>query len=386
MQHGWYMKLSQIIISIMIALLTGFILWYFNISPLYLTVLCVVFSGLLGLGMGITIADKLNGSVVKTLTVILSTVLFIVISYLALTFIHLDNFVLYFFASTFVCFMFLAAFNLMYSNADKKQIIKMPKDLRTPLKQYLVFFNDFVKKTKGKDAGLEIHDHKEGLELIFKINDNSNIEDIYRYFSEYIGFTKYNLDNLNNLNVQFEVDASTSQVDLIMIDLRNQLRNLKTSLEIRDAENRMLNGENQRLLGLLEIHFSTPQPINLNQSQTNSVNVSVEINQYFPEIQSNFNELKNILITANSQHKEELKDISDSLDEITPSSDKDKLIKPLNKLRRFLIDLSNPESEYNKIIKGSARGIALASKLLEGYNKIAPYINIQTIEPLLRHL
>jgi len=93
---------------------------------------------------------------------------------------------------------------------------------------------------------------------------------------------------------------------------------------------------------------------NTNVKQTSSVVVNLNID--LPLIQREFDNLKEELENLNPKLDSDLDKIQDSFDELNPNSDQEKLAKPLNKLNRFLIKLSDPESEYNKIITGTENG------------------------------
>ena len=74
--------------------------------------------------------------------------------------------------------------------------------------------------------------------------------------------------------------------------------------------------------------------------------------------------------------------IQDYLDELSPNSDQEKLVKPLNKLNRFLVKLSEPDSNYNKVITGTQKGIEYAQKLGRTYNKFAQWLAMPTVPDL----
>ncbi|AKB50640.1 hypothetical protein MSBRW_1387 [Methanosarcina barkeri str. Wiesmoor] len=121
------------------------------------------------------------------------------------------------------------------------------------------------------------------------------------------------------------------------------------------------------------------------EQRTNiSVDVNIDLKIDLPEIQKEFNKLKKEIKTLNPELGSELDEIQDSLDEVSANSDTDKLNKPLNKVRRILEELNDPDSDYNKVIKGTEKGIEYAQKLGRTYNKFAPWIGIPKVpDPLL---
>ena len=69
-----------------------------------------------------------------------------------------------------------------------------------------------------------------------------------------------------------------------------------------------------------------------------------------------------------------MKEIQDNLDEVTADSKKEEFNKPFNKLGRFLKKLGDENSEINKIIKGTEKGVEIAQKVGRTYNKFLGWI------------
>jgi len=113
-----------------------------------------------------------------------------------------------------------------------------------------------------------------------------------------------------------------------------------------------------------------------------NVNVNIDLNIDLPQIKNEFDNLKDELENLDPKVDNDLDKIQDSLDELNSNSDQEKLIKPLNKLNRFLVKLSDPDSNYNKVIKGTEKGIELAQKLGRTYNKFAQWLAMPTVPDL----
>ncbi|MDW5552116.1 hypothetical protein [Methanosarcina sp.] len=115
-----------------------------------------------------------------------------------------------------------------------------------------------------------------------------------------------------------------------------------------------------------------------------NVDINIDLNIDLPQIRTEFDNLKDELEDLDPKINSDLDKIQDSLDEVNANSDQEKLIKPLNKLNRFLVKLSDPDSNYNKIIKGTEKGIEYAQKLGRTYNKFAQWLAMPTVpDPLL---
>ncbi|MCP4611419.1 MAG: GTPase [Planctomycetes bacterium] len=112
------------------------------------------------------------------------------------------------------------------------------------------------------------------------------------------------------------------------------------------------------------------------------ISVDIDIKVDLPAIQSDFAELKNAIADADPKLEKELNRIEDSLDDVTPESDKDKLAKPMNKMRRFLEKLAVENSDFHKAVKGAKKGIKMAQKVGKTYNKFAQWLALPQVPDL----
>ncbi len=110
-------------------------------------------------------------------------------------------------------------------------------------------------------------------------------------------------------------------------------------------------------------------------------NIDIDLKVELPAIQSDFEDLKDILIEADPNLERKLNEIGDSLDEVNADTEKEKLNKPLNKLGRFLKKLDDENSDYCRLISKSKKGIESAQKLCKTYNKFAQWIPALPVVP-----
>ncbi|MGL5779110.1 hypothetical protein, partial [Cetobacterium sp.] len=106
-------------------------------------------------------------------------------------------------------------------------IYKINKILRTGIKQYLIYFNNYVKNTKNIDIDFEVENHKEG--LLLKVGYNQDIELINKYFIEYTGFLK--LENIEDVEPVYEIEKNKYDLIAEKNELRNELHHLKYKYE-----------------------------------------------------------------------------------------------------------------------------------------------------------
>jgi hypothetical protein len=110
-------------------------------------------------------------------------------------------------------------------------------------------------------------------------------------------------------------------------------------------------------------------------------NIDIDLKVELPAIQSDFEDLKDILIEADPNLERKLNEIGDSLDEVNADTEKEKLNKPLNKLGRFLKKLNDENSDHYRLISKSKKGIESAQKLGKTYNKFAQWIPALPVVP-----
>ena len=113
-----------------------------------------------------------------------------------------------------------------------------------------------------------------------------------------------------------------------------------------------------------------------------STNITENLQIDLPRIQIDFDNLSKEVKYLNPELDSDLEKIQDSLDELSTSSDKDRIAKPFNKLYRFLDKLSDPNSDYNKVIIGTQKGIELAQKVGRTYNKFAQWLAMPQVPDL----
>jgi hypothetical protein len=150
-------------------------------------------------------------------------------------------------------------------------------------------------------------------------------------------------------------------------------------------EDRMEEAEIPKDRGLY-INFNPTQ----NVSQTNmqkqdskqETKIDIDVKTELPVIQSDFRKFKREVAKLDEDLNKELDDLEEDLLEVTPSSEQNKINKAINKLSTFMQDLNDENSKFNKIIKGSEKGIKLAQNLGKTYNKFAQWLALPQVPDL----
>ena len=275
--------------------------------------------------------------------------------------------------------------NGVYRNIDEnvKSEVNIPETLRTAFHQYLIFFNDFVKKTKDTEINLSIKQIDEGLEITY--SSNLNKIKIQKFLDEYIGFIQQNVENIQP---KFETEISKSEKEIFIVDLKSQVRHLTTQIEIKDVENRLLRENVDKLYGLLTIRSQNPQPIFIKAQSSASADAfssseaTIDFKMEVNNIQKNFLTLKEEISSVLSDYQiKELEKIDNELLEIDELSQDPKSVdnSSFKRLKRIIEQINDPDSNWNKAVSATKKGIKLAQNLGRNYNKIAPWLVIPTI-------
>jgi hypothetical protein len=129
---------------------------------------------------------------------------------------------------------------LNHQKYNKEITLKLPKELITGYSQFLEYFTDFVKYSKGEEILFDVTKLDDGLVIDLSISSDSNIDLIGKYLDEYLSFAKQNIDNLK-INVETNLDET--DFNLLVLDLKHQVTSLKHSLEIANLRNNLLSGQ-----------------------------------------------------------------------------------------------------------------------------------------------
>lgn len=127
--------------------------------------------------------------------------------------------------------------------------IRLPKEIRTAVKQYLIFFEEFVYKSKGYKIDLSIKKTEEGLQVNISEKENTSLDKLKNWMTEFVGLLYQNIDNLT---IEFETPTTDFKADLLIADLKNQITSMKNSLEIARVENKYLSKDVDYLKELVD--------------------------------------------------------------------------------------------------------------------------------------
>ena len=297
--------------------------------------------------------------------------------------------------------------------------VETREEIRTAIKQYLVYFNEFVKIAKGKESMVEIRNAEDGLSIeIPKIDD---IQQTIQFLKEYAEFAKTIVDRQH---VNFENPyLSEHGKDFFLLELKHQKGFLQNSIEIRDLvakhqielfQNQIAHLERQiidlnkqvsaekhmagRLLRVLEkskptvITYVENKAISNSSSKAKSTarasaksKASARAKVHFnfeanvEGIQRDFGRFKEQLLQVAPEEAGELAEIEKDLQSIDKKDEKAFKNPALNRLKGFLDKLDDEHSTINKALRVSEKGLTTLQKLASTYNKFAEWLALPQV-------
>lgn len=274
---------------------------------------------------------------------------------------------------------------LLEKDRGRKFVIPFSDELKTTFKQYLIYFGDFVKNTKGISIGFEIINVEEGLEIEVKTENNTDEEivEIEKYMQEYVAFIKTKVDDIKPL---FEMELDANKRNFVVVELKSQIRNLQTQLDIKVAANESLKEDRERYYQLLNNFGSSKQKIIIN-TNSSSENTLIQNTQILTQISSSLPNFIDELtefrkhISSEDFVAKELSDIDLELLRMDDCGEVDStgMKTQFKKLKRVLEDINNEESSLNQIVNGSQKAIVAAQKLASAYNDFAEWLGLPQV-------
>lgn len=146
-------------------------------------------------------------------------------------------------------------YEYLYKLSKKKfRYIKLnlPDGLKVVIKQYLMFFKEYVRIAKQKIIHFELRDCQDGVEVETRrtIDEEQTIQ-INEYFKEYFGFLQKNFET-----IPVEGNPSELEIDLLRLKLEQQINNLEQQLKLLKVENTYLKNIVDNLLKIQLINAS----------------------------------------------------------------------------------------------------------------------------------
>lgn len=109
--------------------------------------------------------------------------------------------------------------------------------------------------------------------------------------------------------------------------------------------------------------------------------ITIEIRQNIHELQGSINDLKDETVCEHPELGKEFDKLDKGIERLSEAATKEEIVKSgaLNKVKRFLLELQNEESELGKVIKGLTYGVGIAQEIGEKYNTIAEWCGLPVV-------
>lgn len=267
------------------------------------------------------------------------------------------------------------------SQKNKSFTFSVPKEMTIALKQYLVYFPEYVEIAKGKKISFEVKTTNAGLYV--QLGDDSNIEGVNDYFNEYLNFVKSNIDILN---IKFELEISETKKEIFIIGLKQQVHHLKQQMELKNFEIKVLEREVDRYYNLLSVQSAkTLSPIYITNSvnSENNININIEFKQEISKLQSDILTLKSLLTPDVPEViKKEIELIDHELLESSNNSAQVNKT-PFTRIKRLFEQLTDDNSQFSKAVKKSKKLKNSLQKVGKAYNKVAEWLALPVIPKAL---
>lgn len=267
----------------------------------------------------------------------------------------------------------------LFTEKTKVEVLKTPLNLRTALKQYITYFNEFVEIAKGKEIYFESKFVDSGIEIEMKYDSEEEEEEISSYFMEYLGFIKQNIDNLT---IEFKANVDPVKMNLLYLELRQEITMLNAKLEIKNFETRTLHSIVSNYEKKLASESTQPNiTLNVSQSLTHINNISKELPMLAEELSKLLKSTQGLGVDCEQQIATISSELAEKVDE--PTNEKN--ISSFKKVRKLLLDVTDKKTEIGKTVSASKTSMKIVKNLIGIYNKIAFFTGLPPVpENLLK--
>ena len=267
--------------------------------------------------------------------------------------------------------------NLGVSNLDGnsyKVFVQIKDELKIAVKQYLSYFNQFVKRSKNEVINFSIDENQDGLVLNFKVQNHDDLEKIKTNLSEYIRFSE---KPENEIIPHINIGTSEYDKTMLMLELKQQVRhyhsmmesakdNLKVVSSLLNIPYNDLDFSPASLIieGFQKITEATPISsvhVEQHQMQTQSQHQMQELKNHLEPFAKNFNELIDLI------HESNLKEDGQKLlNDIYPI-----MTKPTEEK----VEQSGLLPKFSSFIEKAKKTVDLIENGKETYNRFAKNYN-----------
>jgi len=107
--------------------------------------------------------------------------------------------------------------------------IEVPDELKLSFQQYILFFKEYIHKTKGESIYFEVVKINEGLRVDIKPDEVHDFKTFRKWFNEYFDLMRKGGEKIN---IEFENQLSDDDATFFLAELKNQVDFTKKQIEI----------------------------------------------------------------------------------------------------------------------------------------------------------
>ncbi|EDP96287.1 hypothetical protein U8527_09255 [Kordia algicida OT-1] len=245
----------------------------------------------------------------------------------------------------------IIAKNIAESKLKQYTFLKLDKHLISSIRQYLVFFSNYVKDSKKVEIIMHASEVEGGLDIAFDFPETTTKEELQTWLNEYLGFLK---TDKNNLQVNAVDDVTDKEADVLILKLKNQIQHFKHSLDILQVENNLLKSQNEQITDITKLLASKSDqffiPIGNNNSivkeQSNTTDKTQFIGSSFHKSEINISEIDDKIVdlikTLSKNTKQEKKLLS-NLETLKSETASEKEKKKSGSMIRKFLETCNTE-------------------------------------------
>ena len=231
----------------------------------------------------------------------------------------------------------------------KEATVVVPESLRTPIIQYLEFFNDFFKATRGREVIFEVNRAPSGICVRVSDEKVEEVEDALHFYMSCVA----QLTGSDQENFPPEIRTVNDIKNAMFVqELRNQIRFLQMQVENKNIAISMLNHQLQSINTIALAQASRPVALNVSNLMTQSNHNYVSENPFLFEC---LNDISNILmdmrgLTRDSFVENELEKLGIKIEQAKNAKNEEgfKKIGLINSLQRFLEKSADMTSNLGK--------------------------------------
>jgi hypothetical protein len=260
--------------------------------------------------------------------------------------------------------------------------LDLPEALKIAFKQYLIYFSDFVLRAKGKRIHFEVRSVGEGLEV--EVLKEEATDEINKYLAEYMGFIGARVENIDP---EFQADVTLRERDLLLVELRGQVRHLQSSLEIKRLEVEFLRDkihalemQAERYYEILVAEKRNPQPLVITSNVAAIAHATSQQSLTVQDRRDLVDLLKAIrceLEGGDAEAHAQVEVLAERAEDLQPAEGLDRPF--FERLGEFLRQANDPESRLGRTLATTRKGIELCQKLGKVYNKVAQWVALPQI-------